>query len=158
MSRARLCTPPARLHRLSRYLIDAITADPKIHVRVQTEVVGMSADSEITGLDVVNRTSQRRNTFAVSAVFVFIGATPCTDWLDQQLAMDSDGFLLTGQDVALPADHRVPLPFATSVPGVFCVGDVRSGSVKRVAAAVGGGSAAVRLIFDRRRVDGVEVV
>ncbi|MFC8069708.1 FAD-dependent oxidoreductase [Streptomyces sp. NPDC057293] len=145
-------------HSMSRYLIDAITADPRIHVQVHTEVVGMSAGSEITELDVVDRTSRRRSTLAVNAVFVFIGATPCTDWLDQQMAMDPDGFLLTGQDVALPADHRLPLPFETSVPGVFCVGDVRSGSVKRVAAAVGEGSAAVRLIFDRRRVDGAEVV
>ncbi|MEU0946629.1 FAD-dependent oxidoreductase [Streptomyces canus] len=145
-------------HSMSSYLIDAITADPRIHVHERTEVVGMSADSAITGLDVVDRTSRRRFTLAVSAVFVFIGATPCTDWLDQQLAMDPDGFLLTGQDVALPAGHRPPLPLETSVPGVFCVGDVRSGSVKRVAAAVGEGSAAVRLVFARRRVDGADVV
>ncbi|MER6290316.1 FAD-dependent oxidoreductase [Streptomyces sviceus] len=145
-------------HSMSSYLIDAITADPRIHVQVRTEVVGMSADSAITGLDVVDRTSGRRFSLAVSAVFVFIGATPCTDWLDRQLAMDPDGFLLTGQDVALPAGHRLPLPLETSVPGVFCVGDVRSGSMKRVAAAVGEGSAAVRLVFDRRRVDGAEVV
>ena len=82
---------------MSSYLIDAITADPRIHVQVRTEVVGMSADSAITGLDVVDRTSGRRFSLAVSAVFVFIGATPCTDWLDRQLAMDPDGFLLTGQ-------------------------------------------------------------
>ena len=145
-------------HSMSSYLIDAITADPRIHVQVRAEVVGLSADSAITGLDVVDRTSRRRCSLAVSAVFVFIGATPCTDWLDQQLAMDRDGFLLTGQDVALPAGHRLPLPLETSVPGVFCVGDVRSGSMKRVAAAVGEGSAAVRLVFDRRRVDGAEVV
>lgn len=106
----------------------------------------------------MDRTNQLRSAMTVNAVFVFIGATPCTDWLDEQLAMDSDGFLLTGQDVALPAGHRMPLPFETSVPGVFCVGDVRSGSVKRVAAAVGEGSAAVRLIFDRRRLDGADVL
>ncbi|GAB7109842.1 FAD-dependent oxidoreductase [Streptomyces phaeofaciens JCM 4814] len=140
---------------MSRYLIDAIAADPKIHVRVRTEVVGISADSEVTGLEVVDRTSRLRSSMAVSAVFVFIGVTPCTDWLDEQLATDPDGFLLTGQDVAGPAGRRMPLPFETGVPGVFCVGDVRSGSVKRVAAAVGEGSAAVRLIFDRRGVDGV---
>ncbi|MET8134317.1 FAD-dependent oxidoreductase [Streptomyces sp. NPDC005251] len=143
---------------MSRYLIDAIAADPKIHVRVHTEVVGISAGSEVTGLDVVDRTSRRRSALTVSAVFVFIGVTPCTDWLDGRPAMDPDGFLLTGQDVALAAGRRMPLPFETSVPGVFCVGDARSGSVKRVAAAVGEGSAAVRLIFDRRRIDGAEVL
>ncbi|WP_392971369.1 FAD-dependent oxidoreductase [Streptomyces sp. LN245] len=143
---------------MSHYLIDAIAADPKVQVRAQTEVVGISADSEVTGLDVVDWTSQQRSALTVSAVFVFIGATPCTEWLDEQLAMDPDGFLLTGQDVALPPGHRMPLPFETSLPGVFCVGDVRSGSVKRVATAVGEASAAVRLIFERRRVDGAEVL
>ncbi|MEU4170771.1 FAD-dependent oxidoreductase [Streptomyces sp. NPDC026665] len=145
-------------HSMSQYLIDAIDAEPKIHVRVRTEVVGISADSEVTGIDVVDRTGGRRSALTVGAVFVFIGVTPCTDWLDERPAMDPDGFLLTGQDVAVPAGRRMPLPFETSVPGVFCVGDARSGSVKRVAAAVGEGSAAVRLIFDRRRADGVDVL
>ncbi|MEU5633357.1 NAD(P)/FAD-dependent oxidoreductase [Streptomyces rishiriensis] len=129
---------------MSSCLIDAITADPRVRVQVPTGVVGMPADSGITGLDAVDRTSRRRSIVAVSAVFVFIGAAPRTDRLAQQPAMDPDGFLLTGRDVALPADHRMPLPFETSMPGVFCVGDVRSGSVKRAAAAVGEGSAAVR--------------
>ncbi|MFH8475782.1 hypothetical protein [Streptomyces sp. NPDC018000] len=84
-----------------------------------------------------------------------MGATPCTSWLGGQLATDRDGFLLTGQDLdsAWEAD-RAPLPFETSEPGVFCVGDARSGSVKRVVTAVGEGSAAVRLVFERRLLDG----
>ncbi|MBO4253185.1 FAD-dependent oxidoreductase [Streptomyces griseorubiginosus] len=146
-------------HSMSRYLIDAIAAEPNIHVRVRTEVVGISAGSEVTGLDVVDRVSQRRSALTASAVFVFIGATPCTDWLKGRMAMDSDGFLLTGHDVTFSSTtHRLPLPYETSTPGVFCVGDVRSGSVKRVAAAVGEGSAAVRLVFERRRADGAQVL
>ncbi|MEU9129323.1 FAD-dependent oxidoreductase [Kitasatospora sp. NPDC048540] len=142
-------------HSMSRYLIDAIASNPRIRVRLRTEAVGLTADSAITGLEVVDRATGRRSALAVAAVFVFIGATPCTDWLDGQLSTDEKGFVLAGHDLDTGlTDRRAPLPFETSVPGVFCVGDVRSGSVKRVATAVGEGSAAVRLVFDRRRADG----
>jgi thioredoxin reductase (NADPH) len=146
-------------HSMSRYLIDAIRANPRIHVRVRTEAVAIDADSSVTGLDVVDRATGRRERLDLGAVFVFIGATPCTTWLGDQLATDQSGFLLTGHDLddAWRLD-RPPLPFETSVPGVFCVGDVRSGSVKRVATAVGEGSAAVRLVFERRRIDGAEIL
>ncbi|MFD4509135.1 FAD-dependent oxidoreductase [Streptomyces sp. NPDC058457] len=146
-------------HSMSRYLIDAVTCRPRIRVRVRTEAVGVTADSSVTGLDVVDRTTGQRSALEVAAVFVFIGATPCTGWLGNQLATDSGGFLLTGHDLdARAAGHRAPFPFETSVPGVFCIGDVRSGSVKRVATAVGEGSAAVRLVFERRRADGEGVL
>jgi len=83
---------------------------------------------------------------------VFIGAVPCSQWLGGQLATDDHGFVLTGFDI--PASRReqatvTPLPLESSRPGIFCIGDVRSGSVKRVATAIGEGSTAVRLIFDR---------
>ena len=87
------------------------------------------------------------------AIFVFIGAEPCTGWLDDALAIDDHGFVLTGQDLQLThldpaADgrERAPLPLETSRPGVFAAGDVRSGSIKRVASAVGEGAMAVRMI------------
>ncbi|MFF2502996.1 FAD-dependent oxidoreductase [Streptomyces sp. NPDC058067] len=145
-------------HSMSRYLIDAIVSNPRIEVRVRTEAIGITGDSSVTGLEVVDHASGERSALEVGAVFVFIGATPCTGWLDDQLATDSKGFLLTGHDLTgLPADMRAPFPFETSMPGVFCVGDVRSGSVKRVAAAVGEGSAAVRLVFERRRADRAEI-
>ncbi|MFE7016550.1 FAD-dependent oxidoreductase [Streptomyces sp. NPDC057651] len=142
-------------HSMSRYLLDAIVANPKIQVWLRTEAVALDAGSAVTALDVVDRTTGRRSRLDVGAVFVFIGATPCTGWLGGQLATDRDGFLLTGHDLddTWKAD-RAPLSFETSEPGVFCVGDARSGSVKRVATAVGEGSAAVRLIFERRRLDG----
>jgi thioredoxin reductase (NADPH) len=87
------------------------------------------------------------------ALFVFIGAEPCTGWLGGQLAVDEDGFVATGQDLALThldpvgaGRDRPPLPLETSRSGVFAVGDVRSQSIKRVASAVGEGAMAVRLI------------
>ncbi|MCX5442727.1 FAD-dependent oxidoreductase [Streptomyces sp. NBC_00056] len=142
-------------HSMSRYLLDAVVANPKIRVWLRTEAVSLDAGSAVTALDVVDRPTGRRSRLEVGAVFVFIGATPCTGWLGGRLATDRDGFLLTGHDLAdtWKAD-RAPLSFETSEPGVFCVGDARSGSVKRVATAVGEGSAAVRLIFERRRLDG----
>ena len=85
-------------------------------------------------------------------LFVFIGATPSTAWLDEQLAADEDGFLLTGADIpagSLEEDAPSPLFLETIRPGIFCVGDVRSRSVKRVVTAIGEGSMAVRLVFER---------
>ena len=146
-------------HSMSRYLIDAIAANPGIRVRYRTEVVGIEADRSVTGLEVQDRPTGRRSTLEVGAVFVFIGATPCAAWLHGRLATDRDGFLLTGHDLDDRwTSQRAPLPFETSEPGVFCVGDVRSGSVKRVATAVGEGSAAVRLVFERRRIDGADLL
>ncbi|MEV4506419.1 FAD-dependent oxidoreductase [Streptomyces klenkii] len=146
-------------HAMSRYLVDAIHSNPKIDVRVRTEAVGITGNSSVTGLDVVDRAAGQLSTLELDAVFVFIGATPCTDWLGGRLATDSKGFLLTGHDLDAMRTHgRTPLAFETSVPGVFCVGDARSGSVKRVAAAVGEGSAAVRLVFERRRIGGTETL
>ncbi|MBS1892018.1 MAG: NAD(P)/FAD-dependent oxidoreductase, partial [Actinobacteria bacterium] len=87
--------------------------------------------------------------------FVFIGADPCTEWLDGALAKDDDGFLLTGVDLEVThlggtagSVGRPALPLETSLPGVFTVGDGRSGSIKRVASAVGEGSMAVRVIHE----------
>ena len=101
-----------------------------------------------------NRTGERR-TLDARAMFVFIGVRPHTRWLADQLALDDNGFILTGADAAGPngagrpeqADRR-PLTLETSRPGVFAAGDVRSGSVKRVASAVGEGAMAVRLVHD----------
>jgi len=146
-------------HSMSRYLIDAVASNPKIDVRLRTEAVRITGDSSVTGLDVVDRADGQHSPLDVDAVFVFIGATPCTDWLEGQLATDADGFLLAGHDLdATRTGSRAPFAFETSVPGVFCVGDVRSGSVKRVATAVGEGSAAVRLVFERRRIDGTQIL
>src|SRR5207245_10860228 len=93
--------------------------------------------------------------------FLFIAATPGTEWLIGQLAVDEDGFVLTGADIPVAqlesVDH-LPLLLETSRPGIFCVGDVRSRSVKRVATAIGEGSMAVRLVFDRLRSTGIPLL
>jgi thioredoxin reductase (NADPH) len=95
----------------------------------------------------------KRTTVPAAALFVFIGASPHTEWLEGQLATDDDGFLLTGHDLQdqdlAEYDGDQPLFLETSRPGIFAVGDVRSGSIKRVASAVGEGSMAVRLVHER---------
>lgn len=146
-------------HSMSRYLIDAIRAQPKITVHLRTQAVGILGDDSITGLEVVDAETGRTSRIDACAVFVFVGAQPCTQWLDGQLATDDKGFLLTGRELGgFPDREREPFIFETSRPGTFCVGDVRSGSVKRVATAVGEGSAAVRIVFEQLRADQVGVV
>ncbi|HVC70261.1 MAG TPA: FAD-dependent oxidoreductase [Acidimicrobiales bacterium] len=116
-----------------------------------TQVTALIGNDRLESLELVDA-EQNTTRLDVQGLFVFIGAKPSTGWLDDQLAEDEDGFLLTGTDIPLsrrdPAG-RAPLFLETSRPGVFCVGDVRSGSVKRAATAIGEGSKAVRLVFDR---------
>jgi thioredoxin reductase (NADPH) len=102
---------------------------------------------------IADNRSGERTTVAARALFVFIGASPHTEWLQGQLATDDAGFLFTGRDVQgehlVEFDGQQPLFLETSRPGVFAVGDVHSGSIKRVASAVGEGSMAVRLVHER---------
>jgi thioredoxin reductase (NADPH) len=145
---------------MSRYLIDQIERHPRIEVRSHTQVGALLGDDRLEGIEVIESGSGHTASLVVRALFVFIGATPCTQWLDGQLAADEHGFLLTGPDIP-PAqrepDGPVPLFLETSRAGIFCVGDVRSGSVKRVAAAIGEGSVAVRLVFERLHAAGIAV-
>ena len=100
---------------------------------------------------------QGESELAIRGLFVFIGAKPRTGWLAGQLAEDSHGFLLTGTGIPVPGpggQTTTALFLETSRPGIFAVGDVRSGSVKRAAAAIGEGSMAVRLVFDRLQSSG----
>jgi thioredoxin reductase (NADPH) len=143
---------------MSRYLIDQIERHPHIHVSPRTEVAGLIGEQKLEGVDLRQNDSQEASTLPVCGLFVFIGANPSTGWLDGQLAEDGHGFLLTGADI--PANHHerkdvTPLVLETSRPGIFCVGDVRSRSIKRVAAAVGEGSMAVRLVFERLEAAGL---
>jgi thioredoxin reductase (NADPH) len=143
---------------MSRYLIDQIERHPHIHVSPRTEVTGLVGEKKLEGVRLRDNASQETYSVAVCGLFVFIGAKPCTGWLDGQLAEDGHGFLLTGADI--PTNHLerpdvMPLVLETSRPGIFCVGDVRSRSIKRVAAAVGEGSMAVRLVFERLEAAGL---
>jgi thioredoxin reductase (NADPH) len=135
---------------MSRYLIDQIERDPNIQVIHDTEVIELLGDHSLTGVRMRSRLTGETMCIDANGLFAFIGADPCTDWLDGQLASE-DGFLFTGSDV--PLEHietgSVPLPLETSRPGVFCVGDARYGSIKRVASAVGEGSMAVRMVHER---------
>ena len=137
---------------MSKYLVTEITSNPVISVRVRTEILDGGGAAGLETLTVIDHTTGHPATLPATALFVMIGAEPRTEWLAGTVARDPQGYLLTGQlaaahdtKLAWPLD-RPPMLLETSVPGVFAAGDVRSRSVKRVAAAVGEGATAVRLI------------
>lgn len=141
---------------MSRYLVDQVGRHPRIQVHLHTEVREVVEDGKTMSAVVTedDRTGER-NRLAARALFVFIGAAPHTRWLSGRIALDEDGFVFTGADADAFRDAevwrarpRAPLPLETSSPGVFAVGDVRHGSVKRVASAVGEGAMAVRLVHE----------
>jgi thioredoxin reductase (NADPH) len=143
---------------MSRYLVERIEQSPRIHLMNRTEVTALLGDGVLEGVVLRDIGRNTSSTVSVGGLFVFIGATPSTNWLDGQLALDGHGFVLTGPDIPvaeLESIDHVPLLLETSRPGIFCVGDVRSRSVKRVATAIGEGSIAVRLVFDRLQPFGV---
>jgi thioredoxin reductase (NADPH) len=139
---------------MSHYLIARIEADPNIEVLTHTEVRGLAGDTHLEEVTLEHTESGTRSTVKCGGLFCFIGAIPATAWLNDCVALDRNGFVLTDralsdEDVARESfGNRDPLPFETSQPGVFAVGDVRHGSMKRVATAVGEGSSAVRSVHD----------
>ena len=139
---------------MSRYLADRIERDPRINVLLHTEIRELLGDKSLRAVLVQDNESGQERTLEARELFVFIGATPCTDWLAGTLALGSGGYVLTGADTARAANGqfdnlgRAPLMLETTEPGVFAVGDVRSGSIKRVASAVGEGAMAVRLVHE----------
>jgi thioredoxin reductase (NADPH) len=143
---------------MSRYLVDRIEANPRIEVLLHSEVCELSGDKAVESAVVRDRHAGEERTLSIGALFVFIGARPGTAWLAGILALDERGAVLTGRDAASAADAgrwrhlgRGPLVLETSLPGVFAVGDVRSGSIKRVASAVGEGSMSVHLVHEYLR-------
>ena len=138
---------------MSRYLVDQIEHNDSIEVCRLSQVVELEGERELEAVTIAQAKTGERTQLPAQALFVFIGATPNTEWLEDQLASDDAGFLLTGRDLPGPSlaefDGDRPLFLETSRPGIFAVGDVRSGSVKRVASAVGEGSMAVRMIHPR---------
>ena len=139
---------------MSAYLVDRIDADPRIELLTCTEVRALEGDQHLERVTLEHTATGEHRTVPCVGLFCFIGAQPATGWLDGAVALDDRGFVLT--DRSLPDaitrgpafTNRAPLPLETSLPGVFAAGDVRNGSLKRVAAAVGEGSSAVRSVHD----------
>jgi len=140
---------------MSQYLIDVIRAAANVTVRVSSEVVDGGGDRWLRELTLRDRETGAEEKLPVDGLFVMIGAVPGTGWLPEELGRDGRGFVLTGSDAGVdPHWHegRPPQPYETTVPGLFAIGDVRSGSVKRVASAVGEGSVVVSQIHTHLRV------
>jgi thioredoxin reductase (NADPH) len=134
---------------MSHYLVQELEAAPNVAVRVGTEVLDGGGDGRLEHLVLRDGATGEHETVAADGLFVLIGARPRTDWLPAGIAQDERGFLLAGADLAdderWPLE-RSPLLLETSMPRVFAAGDVRHGSVKRVASAVGEGSIAIQLV------------
>ena len=143
---------PALEATMSSYLVDRIAATPNIEVRLRCEVVGANGDGHLESLTIADRDGGSSEDVPAGWLFVFIGASPRTDWLGGDVVRDERGYLVTGPDLlAASYDARWTLPrppyaLETSVPGVFAAGDVRLDSMKRVASAVGEGAMAVHLV------------
>jgi thioredoxin reductase (NADPH) len=138
---------------MSDYLIKEIEATDNVEVRLNTRVIGGGGKGRLESLILRDFASGLTETVSAAALFVLVGAEPHTAWLPEEIERDERGFVLTGGDLLwdgrLPERwdlERPPMPLETSVPGVFAVGDVRHGSVKRVASAVGEGSIAIQMV------------
>ncbi|HTZ85386.1 MAG TPA: FAD-dependent oxidoreductase [Solirubrobacteraceae bacterium] len=141
---------------MSHYLVQQVEASPNIEVRLETEVVGGGGDGWLERLELRARDGGELETVQAHALFLMIGARPNTDWLPPEILRDDRGFIRTGVALADTPDwplDRAPLSLETSMPGVLAVGDVRDGSMNRVASAVGEGSIAVRLVHDLFAID-----
>ena len=138
---------------MSRYLIRRIENTPTITLRAQTEIVALEGDNHLNSVYWRNSQTGQTEKHDISHIFVMTGADPNTRWLDRCIALDSKGFIKTGLDL-LPENlsaagwplTRPPYLLETSLPGIFAVGDVRGGSIKRVASAVGEGSIAISFV------------
>lgn len=139
---------------MSWYLINQINHTPNIIVKTNTRVVAVHGKQHLESITIVNDQSHEEQTLPATSLFIFIGAEPHTGWLKRTVKCDEKGFILTGPDLMSAGHHkpehwqleRDPFYLETSVPGIFAAGDVRHGSIKRVASSVGEGSMAVLLI------------
>ena len=137
---------PGLAESMSRYLIDRIAATPNIELMTETELVALSgvAGGNLESVRWRDRRAGKETEAAIRNVFLFVGADPATEWLQGCVALDKAGFVITG--VGAGDGAPAPSPLESSVPGVFAVGDVRSGSVKRVGGAIGEGAQVVAAI------------
>jgi len=140
---------------MSRYLIQRISENPKIETHLETEITALEGADELERVTWIDKSTGTSSTHEIRHVFMMAGASPRTEWLRGCVALDDKGFILTGRDLATldPMDEsprwplaRPPQMLETNFPGVFAVGDVRAGNVKRVASAVGEGAISVHLV------------
>jgi thioredoxin reductase (NADPH) len=139
---------------MSHYLRREVEAAANVDVRLGSEVVGATGDGRLERIIVRDNSSGATEEVDTAALFMLIGAQPHTEWLPETIARVERGYILTGSDLDRHGDtgsrwplERPPMPFETSVPGVFAVGDVRHGSARRVAPAVGEGSVVVQQLY-----------
>jgi thioredoxin reductase (NADPH) len=134
---------------MSHYLIEQIATKANIRVETRSEVVEVHGDEQLEAIEVIDRRTATTSRRDAKVLFVLIGAEAVTDWLPADISRDKHGFVLTGAD-AMKAGQwkadREPFALETSTPGIFAVGDIRSGSVKRVAASVGEGGIAIAFV------------
>jgi thioredoxin reductase (NADPH) len=149
-----LCRGSGPEKSMSHYLIDQIGTRANIHVLTRSQVVAAHGDSALESIDIHNSESGETVRAGTGGLFIMIGADAETAWLPSEIALDDNGYVLTGVDVAAAgrwAQERDPYLLETSVPGIFACGDVRYSPVKRVAAAVGEGSMAIAFVHQYRR-------
>jgi thioredoxin reductase (NADPH) len=138
---------------MSSYLVNQISQLDNIEVMTQCEVVEVEGEQRLEKLHIINRVTQSVDVYPAAALFIFIGAVPRSEMVGDLVERDSAGFILTGPDLTISGTRtkkwtlkRDPFLLETSCPGIFAAGDVRHGSVKRVASAVGEGSITVALV------------
>ena len=145
---------------MARYLVDQIATRPNIGALFHSEVVGAHGGESVEAIDIRNSETGETTRHDTGGLFIFIGADAETAWLPPEIALDSNGYVLTGAEVSAAggwALDRDPHLLETSVPGIFAAGDVRFGPVKRVAAAVGEGSMAIAFVRQYLREAGAEL-
>jgi len=140
---------------MSAYLVDELRSLENVTVRLRTQVVGAGGSGRLDRVTLEDAISGAQETIPAAALFVLIGGEPRTEWLPDVLERDQGGYIRTGRELASAAaaglgavPARMPLTFESSLPGVFAIGDVRSGAVKRMATAVGDGSMVIRMVHD----------
>lgn len=142
---------PSLAASMSDYLIARIKENPAIHVHFQSEVTALHGGDQLNSVTIRDRTTGESETIDAKAVFVMVGAAPNTNWLSGLVDLDRNGFVVTGTEIGASS------PFATSRPGIFAVGDVRAGSVKRVASSVGEGSVVVSKVWEHLNATNVDL-